>query len=114
MADWPDEKCGTGKNSVSFPGWSNQTVESIPRIVAVKPLERAELLVRFDNGVEKSYDCQPLLGLPQFRLLTTPAFFRAVQVDPGGYGISWNDNMDLSGYELWVRGTPSIKEPTGG
>ncbi len=89
-------------------------MESIPRIVAVTPLEGAKLLVHFDNGVEKSYDCGSLLALPQFHLLTTPAFFRAVRVDPGGYGISWNDNMDLSGYELWVRGTPSAKETAGG
>ncbi len=90
------------------------SVESVPRIVTVEPLAGAELRVRFDNGVEKLYDSRPLFGLPQFRLLATPAFFRAVQVDPGGYGISWNDNMDLSGYELWVRGTPSAKEPAGG
>ncbi len=89
-------------------------MDSIPKIVAVEPRGQTELLVRFDNGVEKSYDCQPLLGRPQFRLLATPAFFRAVRVDPGGYGISWNDNMDLSGYELWVRGTPLGKEPAGG
>jgi len=89
-------------------------VESIPRIVAVKPRGQVELLVRFDNGVEKIYDCRPLLGGPQFRLLATTAFFRAVRVDPGGYGISWNDNIDLSGYELWVRGTPAARVPCGG
>lgn len=27
-----------------------------------------------------------------------------VQVDPGGYGISWNDNVDLSENELWING----------
>ena len=77
-------------------------------------MEETELLVRFDNGVEKTYDCGPLLGRPEFRLLSRPAFFRAVRVDPGGYGISWNDKMDLSGYELWVHGRPSAKEPAGG
>ena len=87
---------------------------SIPRIIAVEPRGQTELLVRFDNGVEKSYDCGPLLGLPQFRLLATTAFFRAVRVDPGGYGISWNDNMDLSGYELWVGGTSLAKGDAGG
>jgi hypothetical protein len=32
------------------------------------------------------------------------AFFKAVTVDPGGYGISWDDEMDLSEYELWNNG----------
>lgn len=34
-------------------------------------------------------------------MLKTDAFFKAVKVDHGGYGISWNDNIDLSEYELW-------------
>ena len=32
------------------------------------------------------------------------AFFKAVTVDPGGYGGSWSDEMDLSEYELWECG----------
>ncbi len=27
-----------------------------------------------------------------------------VRVDTGGYGISWNDAIDLSEYELWTHG----------
>ena len=85
-------------------------MEKIPRISHVEPLGQAELLVRFENGVDKTYDCRPLLSRPQFRLLANPAFFRAVRVDAGGYGISWSDDIDLSEYELWVRGAPLAKE----
>ena len=81
-------------------------MDRIPRIESVQPKGATELLIRFENGVEKRYDCGPLLDLPQFALLRTAAFFRAVRVDPGGYGISWNDDTDLSNYELWVNGTP--------
>jgi hypothetical protein len=88
-------------------------MDSIPKIVVAEAVGPAELLVRFDNGEEKAYDFRPLLSRPEFHLLNTWAFFRAVRVDPGGYGISWNDNMDLSGYELWVRGSPPAKEPEG-
>ena len=83
----------------------------IPHIASVEPVGETELLVRFANGVEKIYDCRQVLARPQFRLLNTPAFFRAVKVDPGGYGISWSDSIDLSEYELWVNGTPIAKEP---
>src|SRR5208282_784505 len=99
-------KCGIGKSLGSFRDWSDQAMERIPIIVAVERRRQAELLVRFENGVDNIYDCRPLLSRPQFRLLATPAFFRAVRVDPGGYGISWSDDIDLSEYELWVRGTP--------
>jgi len=81
-------------------------MEGIPRIEAVTPIENSRLLVCFRNGVEKIYDMAPLVTRPPFDLLATPAFFRAVRVDPGGYGISWNDNIDLSEYELWTNGTP--------
>lgn len=75
-----------------------------PKIQTVQPLEGQRLLVKFDNEVEKIYDCQPLLQHDVFRPLASEAFFRMVKVDVGGYGISWNDDIDLSEYELWVNG----------
>jgi len=74
---------------------------SAPKILSVQPLEEKKLLVKFVNGAEKIYDCAQLIHLESFQLLKNDAFFKAVQVDAGGYGISWNDNMDLSEYELW-------------
>jgi hypothetical protein len=75
-----------------------------PRVESVKPLEGKRLLVTFVNSVEKVYDCNQLLHLEMFRLLQNEAFFKSVKVDAGGYGVSWNDEMDLSEYELWVNG----------
>jgi hypothetical protein len=86
-------------------------MDRTPRIVHVEPVGQAELFVRFENGVEKIYDCRLLFGRPRFNLLANPAFFRTVQVDPGGYGVSWSDEIDLSEYELWTRGIPAAKEP---
>jgi len=81
-------------------------MESPPRIEAVRPIGRTLLLIRFRNGEQRTYDCGPLLCHPQFHLLTDPGFFRAVHVDTGGYGVSWNDDIDLSEYELWTNGKP--------
>lgn len=84
-----------------------------PRIKSVTPLKEKRLLITFVNGVQKIYDCQWLLNLERFQLLKNEAFFKAVTVDPGGYGISWNEEMDLSEYELWNRGVevePSTDE----
>ena len=77
---------------------------SSPKIRTVTPELPLRLRVVFENGVEKEYDCTQLVGRPEFSLLKVPAFFRTVKVDPGGYGISWNDDLDLSEYELWHRG----------
>ena len=86
-------------------------LESVPRIVAVKPLGSTRLLVRFGNDEQRVYDCQQLFTLPRFHMLTCPAFFRAVQVDAGGYGVSWSDDIDLSEYELWTNGEPIADHP---
>ena len=74
-----------------------------PRIVSVQPQERKRLLDRFVNGIDKIYDCTQLLNREMFQMLKTEAFFKSVKVDTGGYGISWNDEIDLSEYELWVN-----------
>jgi hypothetical protein len=79
-------------------------MEKIPKINTVQPIGDTRLLITFENGIKKIYDCSFLLSRPQFHLLANPAFFIAVQVDPGGYGISWSDDIDLSEYELWING----------
>lgn len=85
-------------------------MEQIPKIKTVEMIGTMQLIVHFTNGVQRIYDCEPLLCRPQFHLLMNPAFFRAVRVDTGGYGILWNDDIDLSEYELWTNGKPVANE----
>lgn len=86
-------------------------MDRIPPIKSATAIGPTHLLVVFEDASERVYDCEPLLDRPQFQLLRTPAFFQAVRVDPGGYGISWNDAMDLSEYELWTNGQPVGASP---
>lgn len=80
-------------------------MDRLPRINAVQVAGHLKLTVKFDNGSEKEYDCEPLLmKRPEFRLLKDIGFFRAAKVDAGGYGISWSEEIDLSEYELWTNG----------
>jgi hypothetical protein len=81
----------------------------IPKIRDVQTIGEARLLVTFESKIKKIYDCSSLLSMPQFHLLASPAFFNAVRVDPGGYGISWSDDIDLSEYELWTNGKTAPK-----
>jgi hypothetical protein len=84
------------------PDWNDKM--NTPKIQYVKPLTNKRLLVLFNNGAQKLYDCHQILHLPGFRWLQDDAFFKTVMVDIGGYGISWNDETDLSEYELWHHG----------
>jgi hypothetical protein len=78
----------------------------VPRIKSAAAIGPTELLVRFDDGSERIHECAPLLERPQFQLLRTPAFSRAVRVDPSGYGISWNDEIDVGESDIWINGKP--------
>ncbi len=79
-------------------------MNNIPRIISVRAISTDRLAVLFENGCERIFNCSALFSRPSFHLLKQPAFFRKVRVDPGGYGISWNDDIDLSEYELWTNG----------
>ena len=76
---------------------------STPKIQTVKPWVGKQLLVKFANGVGRIYDCNQLLHLAAFKALQNEAFFKSVKVDSSGFGISWNNDVDLSEYELWVN-----------
>lgn len=76
------------------------------KIKSVKPMENVTLLVAFQNGTEKIYDISILYPVfPQFEILETDSeLFNQVQVDMGGYGISWNDDLDLDAEDIWEDG----------
>lgn len=78
------------------------------RVEAVEALPDLRLRVRFLGGEVKRYDVKPLLlrWEPFQSLEQVRGLFEQVRVDPGGYGISWNDELDLSCDELWENGTP--------
>ncbi len=76
------------------------------KIKSVQPREDATLLVCFQNGIEKIYDVKKLYPIfPQFKVFEKDKkFFNQIRVDVGGYGISWNDNLDLDAEDIWEDG----------
>ena len=78
----------------------------IPKVVSIDIVDQYILNIRFSNDVVKLFDVGKLLSDSRFEALKNKALFYIVQVDAGGYGINWNDEIDLSEYELWTNGTP--------
>ena len=87
----------------------------IHRIKNIAPASGFILRVQFYEGIVKTYDMSPLFDqMPIFRQLKTNLdLFNAVSVDTGGYGIVWNDELDLSCDELWENGT-AVETPFDG
>jgi len=76
------------------------------KIKEVYPLPELQLSVLFADGTTKTYNMKPLLDrFPVFAQLNDESLFSNVEVDVGGYGIIWNDSIDLSCDELWENGT---------
>ncbi len=83
------------------------------KVAAVRPSDDYRLIVDFCNGARRIiYDIKPLLDdFAMFRpLIDHEGLFESVRVDIGGYGIVWNDAIDLSCDELYTHGQPLPEE----
>ena len=85
------------------------------KIKAVNALPNYCISVQFAEGVTKIYDVKRLFNKWEaFRVFeNAPELFSDVEVDVGGYGIIWNDDLDLSCDEIFENGE-TIKTPFDG
>jgi hypothetical protein len=75
------------------------------KIKSVQPLPNMILYVEFISGDTKCYDVKPLMDKWEvFKDLEQCRLFNLVSVDTGGYGVIWNDYIDLACNELWENG----------
>lgn len=77
-----------------------------PRVRSAKAINNHVLLIEFENHERRKYDITPLLEKEMFYPLKDSALFKNVQIEKGGYAVYWNDEIDISEYELWIHGTP--------
>lgn len=84
------------------------------KVKNVSAMPDYKLSVQFCEGVTKIYNVKPLFDkIPVFAELKNEEQFFNVSVDTGGYGIVWNDELDLSCDELWESGV-QVKTPFDG
>lgn len=59
----------------------------------------------FFDGTVKEYSVDRLFNIyPQLKELENRELFNSVQIDAGGYGVSWNDDLDLDAETIWEDG----------
>ncbi len=85
------------------------------KVKSVSALPDFRLSVQFAEGITKIYDLDPLCSKwKSFNILKEqPELFWEVTVDQGGYGVIWNDELDLSCDELFENGQ-TVKTPFDG
>ncbi len=70
------------------------------RAVAVKAMDNYLLLIKFNNGEQKIYNCFPSLENNLFSELKDVDFFKTVHIDEMGV-VCWNDATDINPYDLY-------------
>ncbi len=76
------------------------------KLKAIKTQDNLILLATFLDGTIKEYDIKPLFKIyPQLKELENRTLFDNVKIDTGGYGVSWNDELDLDAETIWECGT---------
>ena len=83
-------------------------------IETVATLPGYKLSVLFRSGESKVYDMDNLMArheaFQSFRL--TRGLFEQAKVAAGGYGVYWNDDIDISCNELYANGKPATEPKT--
>ena len=75
------------------------------KVKSVIALNDFKMIVIFAEGITKIYDVKPLFEkFNIFNELKENGLFYECVVDVGGYGVSWNDEIDLSYDELFING----------
>ena len=80
-----------------------------PKILSAQAIDDRTLLIEFSQSEFKKYDISQLLSKEMFAPLQNPSFFKSFKIEAGGYGLVWNEDIDISEYELWKNGV-SIKD----
>lgn len=75
------------------------------KIKKVLPKENLIIEVEFEDKTRKIYNLKKVINKwAIFENLKDEELFKKVKVDVGGYGISWNEDIDLSCEEIWQNG----------
>lgn len=84
------------------------------KIKNVTALPDYKISIQFSEGITKIYNVKELIEKnPMFKNLKNEKLFYDVEVDVGGYGITWNDDIDISCDELYEKGE-TIETPFDG
>ena len=75
------------------------------KIMSASFVKDYKIYAQFSNGITKVYSMQKMFDeIESFNELKNNDLFYYGSVDIGGYGISWNDKIDLSSDEIWENG----------
>lgn len=79
------------------------------KINNIETLLNKILKIEFENGEIKYYDMKNLIkNNIIFKILENDSIFNMAKVDIGGYGVIWNDELDIDCEELYANGADRL------
>lgn len=69
-------------------------------VIEVEPKDDFLLLLKFENGEQKEFDCKPLFDKKPFQKLQDKSFFNRAKVMFGTVG--WPDEIDIAPETLYI------------
>ena len=80
---------------------------NIPKIISAQVIQEGCIYVQFSDGSKIKYPISTIVKKhSSFTPLQELAFLRNFTIEAGGYALSWNEDIDISEYELWKNGEP--------
>lgn len=74
-------------------------------MIDVETSGQSIIIATFADGTKKRYDMKPLIEEHEaFGPLKDIALFNQLRVEAGGYGIVWNEDIDIAAEEIWYNG----------
>ena len=94
-------RCGRPKNTSS----SRRLTDMFHKAVKIEYRDGTVLELTFRDGCVKQFDISSMFEIyPPLRALTDRAFFTSGKLSPGGYGVVWNEELDLEAETVYVDG----------
>ena len=80
------------------------------KITSLQTKENFILIAGFANNKVKKFDLKPYIDKydPFKQFLTQPNLFEKAKIDIGGYGVVWNDSLDVSADGIYEKGVDYV------
>ena len=77
----------------------------VPQIITSKVVALLTLLVGFSDGSKKQYNIEKFSKKHDwYESLKNINYLKDFTIEPGGYALSWGNEMDIAEYEIWKNG----------
>lgn len=79
------------------------------KITSLAKLSDYVLFVGFSDGQYRKFDLKPLINkYPPFTALEKDGIYYNAKIDIGGYGIVFDENLDISAEGIYEQGVPCL------